>query len=295
MSNDIERRTLLGAAGIGALAALAHGAKPGGPLNPPAGSIAPSGHTLDEVYAKVAAPDGVTALPPEILTITAPGYYRLTGPRSGAGAMLLIAASNVTVDLNGHTLTSTSTSSGVVEVSGVQTNITVRNGTLASGNYGFACFTASSNVVLEDLTLLGQRLIGVAFGHNSFRTARIVNCHAVNIGAATVPGDSGLQLRGFVVTGSFIYMYRCTVLRFLYNGSGTADIRGIDIASEPVNGGFANTVDSCVVAHSANFTGPNSIGIRIASAGQYRNNASMGFPAAYSINTTAVLNGGGNV
>ena len=47
--NDIERRALIGAAGIGAIAALSKA----GPLNPPAGTVAPTGRTLEELRAYV--------------------------------------------------------------------------------------------------------------------------------------------------------------------------------------------------------------------------------------------------
>ncbi|MFT3686654.1 MAG: hypothetical protein QM783_17335 [Phycisphaerales bacterium] len=52
--NEFERRTLLGAAGIGAIAAMS---KAGGPLNPPAGPVASTGRTLDEVYNRIPAPE----------------------------------------------------------------------------------------------------------------------------------------------------------------------------------------------------------------------------------------------
>src|SRR5690242_5587975 len=106
--NEIERRVLLGAAGIGAIAALSKA----GPLDPPAGAVSPSGRTLDEVYNKIPAVGGSDGRVPLTTsgTIASPGSYVLANNIEIPPASLntfTITASNVTLDLNGFRIGNT--------------------------------------------------------------------------------------------------------------------------------------------------------------------------------------------
>lgn len=263
----------------------------GGPLNPPAGSVAPSGRTLDEVYNRVAASgDGVPRIGPEIFNLSAPGQYQLTAPKSGLGAMMLIEGPNITLDLNGHTLTSTSITSGVIEITGAHANVTIRNGTLVGGNHGVVCGSPLTNLWLEDLKFIGHRLTAVQTSHAIIRGTTLINCHAWNIGAASVPADNALSLCGFAIGGSYILVKGCSVRRFVYNGTGTPTVFGINLHTEQANGGFNQVVDSCIAARDGALG--TTIGIRLAGSGNYRNNTSTGFATAYA--PSPAVNAGGN-
>ncbi len=79
----------------------------------------------------MAVPNGVL---PTTYTIDAPGSYYLTGNCvSNAGTAIIISSSNVTLDLNGYSITSTGSApagSGVL-LTGVISNIHIHNGSIA--------------------------------------------------------------------------------------------------------------------------------------------------------------------
>src|ERR1700754_4001390 len=109
--DNLERRALIGLAGVGALAAMAKA----GPLDPPVGPLSPTGRTLDDIYNKVPATGAADGRIPLASTIiSAPGSYVLTGNIASSGSAMTINADNVTLDLNGFTLSSTSTTLGVI-------------------------------------------------------------------------------------------------------------------------------------------------------------------------------------
>ncbi len=116
-TESIDRRFLIGAlggaAGVAALSRLAEA----GPLNPPAGPIAPTGKTVQEIYDKIARTDAglaepripVQSLPGSataLHVISQPGSYYLTGNIEGVPGKrgIEIEASGVTLDLSGFRL-----------------------------------------------------------------------------------------------------------------------------------------------------------------------------------------------
>jgi hypothetical protein len=91
--------------------------------------------------------------------INSPGSYYLTTNLTGAvsGYGITISANNVTVDLNGFALQGVTSSFDGIHLSGISTNVTVRNGAI-SGWGGFGVYfgdygNASQNLVLEHLTV----------------------------------------------------------------------------------------------------------------------------------------------
>lgn len=104
-----------------------------GSLTPP-GAPAPMMKTLDQIEPrKTLGTPGQTNT--STITISAPGSYVLVGPiQVSSGDGIVIAASNVTLDLNGFTISSSaSPRAGTgITVSGDQTLITVSNGKVAS-------------------------------------------------------------------------------------------------------------------------------------------------------------------
>ena len=107
-----------------------------GPLDPPAGPVAPTLKTLVEVeprriIVQPPAPQGFDAL----IVINQPGSYYL-GSDLAAGNLhgIRVSASNVTIDLNGFTIDGIGVDapgrSGVLAEAGTLSNIAVRNGTI---------------------------------------------------------------------------------------------------------------------------------------------------------------------
>ncbi len=130
-----ERRAIL--AGLGGLAAGAFlaGRAQAGPLNPPAGPVASTGKTLTDVEPRIAI--NATNTPGDaqsVFRISQSGSYYLTGNVIGASGKngILIATSNVTIDLNGFTLFGvTGSLHGIARNANLNSGIRIHNGTIS--------------------------------------------------------------------------------------------------------------------------------------------------------------------
>src|ERR1017187_8409666 len=95
-----------------------------GSLTPP-GAPTPTMKSLDQIEARTP----ISSVP---YTISAPGSYYLTGNLAvSSGTAITITASQVTLDLNGFTLSSTEatpTGTGILLEVGGNSDITIRNG-----------------------------------------------------------------------------------------------------------------------------------------------------------------------
>jgi hypothetical protein len=143
MNNDLDRRVLLGAAGLAGVAAMA-GRGAAGPLNPPGGAVAGTGKTTDELWGKIARSDAGMAearVPISVATtpgdatnqfiIAQPGSYYLTANITGVigKACIGIAVSGVTIDLNGYMLSGGTSSLAAIRLTaGSASELTIRNG-----------------------------------------------------------------------------------------------------------------------------------------------------------------------
>lgn len=283
--SDLDRRVLLGAAGVAGMAALAKlaGNAQAGPINPPAGPVGPSGRTLDEIYAKIPGAngtgDGRIAIPggTSVVTISQPGSYVLTGNITvplirGIG----IAASDVTLDLNGFTVSSAQFGPGAsLSISSSLTDVVVRNGTFKGNTNGVDISSGVNRLVLEDLRFTGTDMVGLRMIGNSSRNITIRRCCFEDLGVGSSP--IGLRL-----SGTDIRVEQCTISRFNVNqaeGIRVENATGVVLSGNTILSDNANGV----------------IGIRISttSLAVYRNNTVVGFPAAFSVGTA--VDGGGNV
>jgi hypothetical protein len=280
--SELERRALMGVAGIGALAALAKA----GPLTPPAGAVAPTGRTLDEVYNRIPADgagQGRTPLVPGTATISinSPGAYILTGPLTRAGTCMQINVSDVDVDLNGHTLHTTVTgSSSTLAVATAATNVRVHNGALRGG---LRCAAVGSNchgACLEKLDAYGGKNAGIFLAAGSIGI-RIQDCRIFDTGSTTVAADPSLSVIGIDCSSTpGLRVSNCQIMRLFYNGSGTANFRGISCS------GVGTLVENCQVMHDSAITGTAYFMVNAL----YKNNLATNFSAGYSNGTS----GGGN-
>ncbi|HEX4348964.1 MAG TPA: hypothetical protein VH251_01185, partial [Verrucomicrobiae bacterium] len=107
----------------------AHNAQAQGLLTPPAGVPGPTMKSLAQIEPR-------TAISTAPYTINAPGSYYLTTNLSvNVSNAITIAVGNVTLDLNGFTIASTTPSpvGTAVLIANSQTNIAIFNGSIASG------------------------------------------------------------------------------------------------------------------------------------------------------------------
>lgn len=157
-----------------------------GPLDPPAGAVAPTHKTLSEVEPRIAinqtnTPGDATS----VFRITQRGSYYLTGNVSVPSGKhgVVIAASDVTLDLGGFTILGPGPGSTLhdgVSVEGVLTQVTVRHGSIrAMGGYGVKLYVfpgnpGASNSRVEAVNASGCRLSGIIVGESSV----VVDCIA---------------------------------------------------------------------------------------------------------------------
>jgi hypothetical protein len=176
---------------------LVHPAFSQGALTPP-GAPAPTMKSLDQIEPR-------TPISFAPFTISQPGsYYMTTNVTVGSGDAITITANNVTLDLNGFTISSTnpiaSTDSGIL-LSGSRTNIAIRNGHISSGvtNNGAGVYSGSGfgfgiifsgfplNVRVSGLSVNGCQYDGIYLGYGS---AVVESCVVSAVGAYGIQAQS---------------------------------------------------------------------------------------------------------
>jgi hypothetical protein len=163
-------------AGLGliALAGLLHA----GPLDPPAGDIAPSYKTLAQVEPRTAIPGGVVTT---TYTITQPGSYYLTENLkvSGSNIGIQIKASNVTIDLNGFSISAANPAAAaaidVVEFESPLRCITVKNGSVhGTFTQGAIRLDYTRACLVDNITVSDNSDYGIGIGEGGI----VSNCRA---------------------------------------------------------------------------------------------------------------------
>lgn len=184
-----QRRAML--AGLGGLAAGAMLTRTAGAgdLDPPAGTIAPTMKNLDIVEPRIPiGPDTTPGDANSVFRIAQGGSYYLTGDIVGESGKhgILIAASNVVIDLNGFRLLGVPGSLNGIHMQAIGGSIVVRNGTIASWG-GDGMLVRASNGAIENIHSRFNGGWGI-FNPSSAST-RITGCSAVQNGASIA--DSG--------------------------------------------------------------------------------------------------------
>ncbi|CAN5851498.1 hypothetical protein BH11PLA1_BH11PLA1_12120 [soil metagenome] len=213
----LNRRVLLGAAGLLGAAALTRLAA-AGPLSPPAGAVSFTGKTAEQIEPRIDIETMLSGSGASRL-ISAPGSYiltrNLTVPDGQSG--IRISASDVTLDLNGFALSGGPGSPAAIFIdpspSGQpQRNVTVRNGSVAGTQQGVYSLLLGRNLHISNLTARdcsdsGFRLRGTRLEHcgaaNCNTGFTLNNCHARNLGVETCP--VGISATESVVDLAHVY------------------------------------------------------------------------------------------
>lgn len=171
----------------------------------PAGAPAPSMKTLDQIEART--PLGVVGTNTIGLRIRKPGSYVLMGNITVvAGEAIEIDSSNVTLDLNGFTLSTTSipASGTAIYLNPSCDNVVIRNGHIGgsgsvnpiTGEFlgagfdgGIACLDTLVNVFLSDLTISGCRAGIFLFSSSTIDRCVVTSC-GLGISGQTVTNCS---------------------------------------------------------------------------------------------------------
>jgi len=206
-----------------------------GNLTPP-GAPSPTMHTLDQIYDRGDPRIRITNSSSTV-TISIPGSYFLTQDLTvSSGNAINITTNGVTLDLGGHTITSTAASAvgaGVLLNSGLK-NVVIRNGNIVGGvtnnavgvysGTGFAygiyySSTAPVNVCVSKVSVIGCLYYGIdlnagdatlvedcfvrTVGSYGILASTVKNCTAVECGYTSISGDQVSDCRGETTFGSY--------------------------------------------------------------------------------------------
>lgn len=299
----MEFRTIAVLAGCVTVVSVAAILSQAGPLNPPAGAVAPSYKTLTEVEPRTVVSSATTPGDSDsVFRISQPGSYYLAGNVTGASGKsgIEIGSHDVTLDLNGFEVVGVAGSvTGVRAVGGTTSlgNVTVSNGTIRFwGTSGIDINAAprsrvlkvnvSSNsaygIVLGDsstaanCTVSGSVLSGIIAGN----FAMIESCRSTDNGTgATLGIGIGVQqhsvVRGCVATNNGTgagggYGISCDTTTLISgceasgNGSGAAGGAGISTSD-------TCTIESCLASNNGVATATLRYGILVHSGCTVRN------------------------
>jgi parallel beta-helix repeat protein len=283
-----------------------------GPLVPPVGPVAPTGKTLTELEPRIAI--SATNTPGDAnstFKITQSGSYYLTSNLTGEPAKhgIELAATNVTIDLNGFTMLGVAGSLNAFSASGpTSANITVRNGHVRSwGNGGVHLIDQSgSRSIVEKIHASNNGWDGISVGASSI----VKDCIASDNGLSGIrTSDNGVVSNciasnntqsGFVTTINGT-VHGCTSS----NNSGSGYILGFGSAllgstaqansANGINVGTGSLVRDCSSYDNLGIGIVASSGSRVESCVSRGNNGA-GITALSSssiINNTCNLNGQG--
>lgn len=195
-----------------------------GPLDPPSGTIAPTYKTLKEVEPRIAI--NATNAPSDagtVFRIATSGSYYLTenitlpAGKSGIG----IAAENVTVDLNGFTITASSSSSqGVIAYGGAKRAI-VRNGRVRNAFYAGVALGADGLVEDVIVDMVGSTNEAIVVGDRGvIRRCTTTGGSFASVGNGSTVDDCSATTCSVGVYGSGKSDVRITNSRFLGVSAG---------------------------------------------------------------------------
>ncbi|MES2922249.1 MAG: hypothetical protein V4819_11925 [Verrucomicrobiota bacterium] len=169
-----------------------------GSLTPP-GAPAPTMKTLDQIESRTP----ISSLPS---AISAPGsYYLMANLETTGGSAINISADGVTLDLNGFTITSTTSPAGGagIRLSGTRRNVAIFNGNLQGGGtntggvysgpgflMGIDTAGTSQNVRVTGVNVMGCQAIGINLGTDLSTvvtqcTVRTVGNQGISAGTVT--------------------------------------------------------------------------------------------------------------
>lgn len=230
--DNIDRRVLLGAAGLVGVAAIASAAR-GGPLSPPPGPVTSTGKPLDQLEPRI---DVLTLAgnAAAMHVISQPGSYYLSAnlnvPAGKSG--ILITVSNVTLDLKGFTIKGVDGALNAIRINAEPSPEQIRNFSIHNGlieNFDNNGIDAADNSV-------GQRYERLSIrdcGNGMYIWQAIVSrCHFVDCSTAMIAYESNITECGVNNCGGGYSLINSRLSESSANNCGTGiDLDGSSLAT----------------------------------------------------------------
>ncbi len=229
----------------------------------PAAAPGPTMKTLAQLEPRT--PLGSTAGSTTTLTVSAAGTYVLMGNVTVAsGDAIVITADNVTLDLNGFTLSSTATTAAgygirlgqITPAVKTASNARITNGRVNAAKfaYGIAVDGTSTGIILSDISVAGATQAGLNAGTTGSEVNRCTASSCLNGGivAETVRDSSAITCGG---TG----LAATTALRCTASTTGAGSALKADMATD-CTGTSASGIGVEVAKIATNCTGTGTAG-----------------------------------
>ena len=273
-----------------------------GSLTPP-GSPAPTMKTLDQIEARTP----ISSLP---YTITDGGSYYLTGNLTTSGVNgIVIAASGVTLDLNGFTIYSTvplaqNGGTAILLNDGI-TDVTIQNGHIFSGvahtglgyfgsGFGAGIAGGASGITIRNVSVSGCLYQGISVGVGTSKANLVESCLVQTVGNDGIDATTVTKSVALDCGIDGIYCTQASDSR----GQSTSSAYGI--SANTVNNcvGASSTGDGILAGSALNCSGSSDSGV-----GLYVGNAencfgsslsSIGLYASTAMNCSGISHGNGS-
>lgn len=214
-----------------------------GPIAPPAGPVASTGKTLTEVEPRIAIT--ATNTPGDgdsLFKITRPGSYYLTEDAivsqvSGTG--IEIAASGVTIDLNGFTIRAVGSPNNGILNNGTN-SLTVRNGRI--DGFSSKAITSFGVTRIEDVSVQGRGFVVVD---------RAIVRRCTLIGPETLITLSNSAVAGSLIEDCQITQTASSNVESVFTNTPSTTIRNCIVTALAPSAGFGIQVVSAVGASSS--------------------------------------------
>ena len=265
--DTIDRRMILGAAGLAGVAAMTKLAG-AGPLTPPPGPVGPTGQTLDDIYHRIARTDvgvaepriPVQSLPgggTALHVISEPGCYCLTQDVQGVAGKdgIEVIADDVWLDLGGFALLGAPGAlSGVTIAPGVR-RVHIVSGRIVGWPLGDGVAAPQAEQISVESVTAQSNVAGINLGARSL----VRNCRGVGNGfsAFIVRAGSLIENCESAANGSFDVNYHGGA--FCFNGGSS--VRGLRSIADAVG----VRVEDTGVVSGCRVMGATSWGMRVGS------------------------------
>jgi len=250
-----------------------------GPLTPPVGPVASTSKPIGEIEPRIAINSvntpGDNDVTPSVFRITQPGSYYLTSNFTvpSATRAIEITANNVTIDLNGFTITGQSGSTNAIAIAGATDNISILNGTIQS-------FTGTA---VNLLTVSNGRIENLLVQNGTSDAIRTANSYSIRNTIARFNSGSCF------VVGSNTSMDACSALNNSGDGFNIGSVGVVRncLASANLNSGFIGAARGILSNCTAN---QNNQGFSVSSFSLVTNcNASFNTADGFVINSNSTV------